>query len=53
MTEHRYTQYMPDSTYWDKEKKPTHIGIEPPTEVTWVGENGLTWTFIEEEDDEG
>ncbi len=24
----------------------------PETVVTWIGENGLTWVFVEREDDE-
>lgn len=53
---HKYTQYGFDGSYWEKKERktvylldPDMIHHEPDTEVTWVGENGITWVFVDEE----
>lgn len=50
MTEkgHRYTQYGFNGSYWEKKA----ARERPSTRVTWVGENGLTWIFKEEDNDD-
>jgi hypothetical protein len=60
---HKYTQYIPDSTYWDKRSREIEAEVDARTEpgdkavswddwrdmtFTWVGENGWIWVFHDE-----
>jgi len=65
MTEdgHKYTQAGFDGPYWEaKERRDQEFqtgwdavsrGVpeEPDTEVTWVGESGITWVFVDVDED--
>ena len=68
MSDHKYTQYGFDGPYWDKKSREIEAELdartepgdravswesEPDTEVTWVGENGITWVFVDDFDSPG